>query len=90
MAFTPTTPDIVFLGSGAVVARGTYVNDGGSTGGDIPTGLSMIKGVVLSNAGAAVTNAQVYNETLPLGSWTAVTVVTAANASGTYEIYGEL
>lgn len=90
MAFSASVPEIVYLGPGQVVARGTYTNGAGDTGGDIAHGLKIVRGVKLSQIGAAVTSKPVYNETLPLGDWTAVTIVTTNNGDGTYEIYGEL
>lgn len=90
MAFTATTPEIIFLGVGSAKSVGRYANTAGSTGGDISHGLSVVKGVVLTPTSTAVTSQHVYNETLPLGSMTAVTIVTGANEGGSYEIYGEL
>ena len=88
MAFTASTPDIIFLGPGRVLAVGTYANTAGSTGGDIKTGLGVISGVSLTPAGAAVTSAHTYNVTLPLTGISPVTIVTGADESGTYMIYG--
>jgi len=90
MAQTESTPEIVFLGPGAAIAFVRYANAGGTTGGDIEVGMSCIKGIGLTPTGAAVTNAHVYNETLPLGSITAPTIVTGANQGGSAMIYGEL
>lgn len=90
MAFTASTPELVFLGPGSIMAIGTYVNTGGSTGGNIVTGLGVVKGVVLTPAGAAVTSAHTYNVTLPLTGISPVVIVTGANESGTYMIYGNL
>jgi hypothetical protein len=70
------------------VVLGTYVSDGGSTGGDIATGLNKVEAVFLQSTGAAVAaNAPSVNETLPLMSGT-VTIVTDANASGCFRAEG--
>jgi hypothetical protein len=90
MAQTESTPEIVFLGPGAALALCRYANAGGSTGGDIEVGMSAIKGIQLTPTKDAVTNAHVYNETLPLGDITAPTIVTGANEGGSAMIYGEL
>lgn len=73
---------------GFVEVFGIYVNTGGGTGGDITHGLSEVVNVQLTAAGAVTDKAHVYNETLPLGSGTAVTIVTSADESGSYRIIG--
>jgi hypothetical protein len=87
MAFTVTILKETVFGDQRVV-QGKYVNDGGSEGGDISTGLVMVEMVALQPAGTAVaTNQSVVNETLPLAGG-AVTIVTDANQTGYFEIKG--
>jgi hypothetical protein len=70
------------------ISRGTYASSGGSTGGDIDTGLNKCHFIVLQGAAAAVTaDAPVVNETLPCDG-TAVTIVTTANSTGVWEAKG--
>jgi len=88
MAFAYTTPEMVGKGVGMVMARGTYTNGIGDTGGDIKTGLRLIKYVFLTPTKDAVTSAHTYNVTLPLDNYTAVTIVTGDAEGGTYEIWG--
>ena len=71
------------------ISRGTFTNDGGSTGGNINTGLRTCKAIYLQYGGAAaVTGAPAVNETLPCAG-NAVTIVTAANADGTWMAWGD-
>lgn len=69
---------------------GTYVNTGGSVGGDIVTGLARVDSVKLQPTGATVkTDASVVNETFPVNNLTgAVTIVTTADESGVFEAEG--
>ncbi len=73
-----------------VRVKGKYVLDGGSTGGDIVTGLKEVLGITLQPRGAAVVaNQPAVNETFPLrNSNGAVTFVTTADQEGTFEAYG--
>lgn len=75
---------------GVRLVIGTYANTGGSTGGDIPTGLGTVQSVILTPKGSSVSaNAPVYNETLPLTNASGtVTIVTSANESGSFIIAG--
>lgn len=66
--------------------RGSYTNTGGSTGGDIVTGLNQVWEMLLQPTGGALSSA-VVNETFPLMSGT-VTIITVANASGTFRAVG--
>ena len=62
--------------------RGTFASSGGSTGGDILTGLHNCTSLVLQHTGAAVVaSAPVVNETFPVAGG-AMTIVTVADASG--------
>lgn len=64
------------------VHEGTYGSDGGSTGGDIDTGLSVCESMSLQPVAAAVgTDQAVVNEDLPVPG-SAVTIVTIANQVG--------
>ena len=74
---------------GRRIAFGTFTSDGGSTGGDIVTGLRGVESMVLTHTCASVVaNAPVINETLPLASGT-VTIVTDANGTGTWIAVGK-
>ena len=69
-------------------AYGTYTPSGGSTGGDITTGLSSVHFIVLQPSGGTVRAAQpTVNETLPLASG-GVTVVTTADEAGYWYAIG--
>lgn len=90
MAFTVTTTDRV-PGTGAKQhVYGIYVNDGGSTGGDITTYLNTVQQFFMQPWGSAVSaNQPVVNETLPLTNTNGVvTVVTSANESGNWLAIG--
>lgn len=88
-AFTATVTDTTVFGP-KMVKSGTYVSDGGSTGGDIATRLNVVQSCYLTASGAAVdANAPAINETFPLVNSTgAVTIVTTANATGYFMCYG--
>lgn len=62
------------------VNYGTFTNDGGSTGGDVNTGLRSCEMFLAIPGGAAAMEIAV-NETLPVDG-SAVTIVTEANATG--------
>lgn len=81
MAFSYTSKIIY---PGGRIAGGTYTNSGGSTGGDIDTGLPNVCSFVLTPKGSSVSaNQSVYNETLPLANGI-VTIVTNANEVGSW------
>jgi hypothetical protein len=70
------------------VARGTFTNTGGDTGGDIVTGLSQVFDVTLTHTGAAVVaSAPVVNETIPCSG--TVTIVTVADTTGIWVAKGK-
>jgi len=85
MAFTFTkTGESV---DGKRVMWGTYTSAGGSTGGDIYTGLQQVEGIMLQQKGAAVVASQpVVNETFPMHD--PVTIVTIANGVGYWRAFG--
>jgi len=89
MGFTATKVGEDVCGSQRRV-YGTYVSDGGSTGGDINTNLRRCTNMKLQPTGSAVqTNAPSVNESFADGcDGSAVTIVTDANASGLWEAYG--
>lgn len=88
MAFTVTKLNETVVGNQRKVV-GQYVNDDGSTGGDINTGLHSVHDMVLTPKGAAVqANAPAVNEDLPCAG-NAVTIVTDANESGYFTAYGD-
>lgn len=89
MAFTVvvnSAPQQTIFGNKRI-ASGTWANDGGSTGGDITTGLAKVEQMILQGTGdtAQVLAASV-NEALPVS--TAVTIVTNANDSGNWLAIG--
>ena len=88
MAFTVTRDYVkVFQGIGARVVVGKYVNSGGSTGGNIPTGLAMVYAMNLQPMGSSVLSAYpVVNQTLPASG--SITVITAANQTGYWMAIG--
>lgn len=74
---------------GRKVVFGTFTNTGGSTGGDISTGLTRVDAIFLTHTGSSVVaSAPVVNETLPLRG-SAVTIVTVADADGNWMALGE-
>lgn len=80
MAFTSKILKVV-QGTGGRVVSGSFTNTGGSTGGDIETGLSLTQSMVLSVKDSSVaTSFPVVNETFPITGKT--TIVTAANQNG--------
>lgn len=88
MAFTSTVTKRGKIPGTSMIHFGTYASDGGSTGGDINTGLTRCEFIALTPAGASVdANAPTVNETLPVAG-DAVTVVTTANATGTWMAIG--
>ena len=88
MAFTPAITKRDVWGDKAVT-MGTFTNDGGSTGGNIATGLHLCEAIFLQPSGGAVNaNAPVVNETLPVAG-SAVTIVTDADATGTFIALGD-
>lgn len=87
MAFAYTVQGRTVFGNKKIV-YGTYVSSGGSTGGDIVTGLTVLENLQLTQTGSAVTTgAPVVNETFPLAGGSA-TIVTDANAAGQFVAIG--
>jgi 7-keto-8-aminopelargonate synthetase-like enzyme len=87
--FTTTITDRIYAGSETIVI-GTFTAAGGSTGGDIVTGLKCIKFMKLQPTGAAATtNASAINESFatPLLA-TDPTVVLDANTAGIWIAIG--
>ena len=89
MSFTSATTSKESMGSQFLV-HGTFTNTGGSTGGDIATGLTRVNGFWMTpQAAAGVALAPVVNETFPLFNSTgAVTVATNANDIGYWYAFG--
>lgn len=88
MAFTYTITHVTYWGDRKVV-YGKFASTGGSTGGDIKTGLETVENIQLSHTGAAVVaSAPVVNETLPLANGGDVTIVTVADTAGTFVAIG--
>jgi hypothetical protein len=88
MAFTDAITGRDVWGSKAIV-YGTYVSDGGSTGGDIDTGLHRCEFIKLTPKGSSVVASHpVVDETLPVAG-SAVTIKTTANESGYWYALGD-
>lgn len=69
--------------------HGTFANTGGSTGGEVVTGLRKVYALILQHTGAAVVaSAPVVNETMPFDG-SSLTIVTVADTSGTWMAIGE-
>jgi len=76
------------------VVFGTFVGTGGSTGGDIATGLSYLYHIDITPIASAVVvgGAGSINETKPtasIGMTGTATIVTTADTSGTWVAYGK-
>ena len=83
MSFTAAVVEKTVFGNKRMI-KGTWVNDGGSTGGDITTGLARCDAMSLQITGAsAAALAPSVNEVLPLAGGV-VTVVTNANDAGNW------
>ncbi len=88
MAFTSTITGRTVMGN-KVMKWGTFANTGGSTGGDIDTGLHFAESIALTPKGTAVAaNAPAVNETLPAAG-NAVTIVTDADLGGYWQAVGD-
>ncbi len=88
MAFSSTISANATVMGNKRVRFGTFTSDGGSTGGDIDTGLRIVEAIFLQQkAAAVVADAPVVNETLPCAG-SAVTIVTTANAVGYWMAVG--
>lgn len=86
MAFTFTKTNETVEGN-LRFTSGTFTSAGGSTGGDIYTGLQKVDGMILQqNAAAVIASQAVINETFPKAD--PITIVTAANAAGYWEAFG--
>jgi hypothetical protein len=87
MAFSFAITEQTYRGNKKVV-KGTFTNAGGSTGGDISTGLTQCTSCFLQHTGAAVNaNAPVCNETFPVADGV-ITIVTTADTGGIFEAEG--
>ena len=87
MVFVSNETDRGVRGNKRVVS-GTYTNTGGSTGGEIVTGLRRIEHLSLTQTGSAVTTgAPVTHETFPFDGGD-ITIVTDADADGIWEVSG--
>ena len=86
MAFAYDTQDVRNCGT-FKVARGTYANGAGDTGGDIDTGLQTCLFAKVTPTGASASaNANVVNESFPCTG--TITIVTDANEDGIWEAWG--
>ena len=87
MAFTATITWRTVMGDKTVYG-GAYLSDGGTTGGDIVTGLTVVDGFFLTPRASAVSaSAPVYNESVLPQSGT-ITIVTIANEGGNWMAIG--
>jgi hypothetical protein len=87
MAFISAITEKTVFGNKRI-HKGTFENTGGSTGGDIETGLQRVDFIHLQHSGAsAVASAPAVNETLPLVGG-AVTIVTTGDADGYWSAEG--
>lgn len=88
MAFASTITDKGVIGD-IRYAYGTYTSTGGSTGGNVDTGLTTCEQIQLQPKGTGVaTNAPVANETFPVAG-DAVTIVTDSNEAGYWYAIGK-
>jgi hypothetical protein len=88
MAFSSTITGRCIAGN-KTITFGTFTNTGGSSGGDINTGLHMCEFITLTQAkSAVVANDPVVNETLPVAG-SAVTIVTDADEDGYWMAIGD-
>jgi hypothetical protein len=86
MAFT-FSKDTEGVAGDMRVTGGTFTNTGGSTGGNIYTGLQKVVGMHLQHGGSAtVADMPSVNETLPVVD--PVTIVTTASKNGFWFAYG--
>ena len=86
MAFTYTKDNETVQGD-VRISSGTYTSAGGSTGGNIYTGLQKVNGMLLQqNSTGVVASQPVLNETFPMAD--PVTIVTVANGTGYWMAWG--
>jgi len=91
MAFTSAITQRDIWGSMAV-SMGTFTNEAGDEGGNIATGLNRCYGIILQPGGSSVaTNAAAVNETFTANgvAGSAITIVTDADADGTWLAFGD-
>ncbi len=91
MAFSavPISRELNIIGDRKVVV-GRWSNDGGSTGGDIDTGLRICENLRLQVVGPAATSniAVVHSATAFPIAGNKITIITILNTAGLYEAYG--
>lgn len=85
MAFTTTTTSNTVFGNKRIVF-GTFTSDSGSTGGEVPTGLSSVDFLVCM--ATASPSAIQLNETFPLASGS-VTIVSVPDETGIWMAIGD-
>lgn len=91
-AYTSNAKRSSVIGSpGIRMIMGTYSNVGGTTGGDITTGLKTVLAFLILPKGSAVgTGQSAVNETLPLSNaGGVVTIVTNATEEGVWMAFGQ-
>lgn len=87
MGFTATKTGEHVVGD-LRMTRGTFANDGGSTGGNINTGLHQCLHMDLTASGSSiVADAPTVNATFPVDG-SAVTIIATANSAGYWTAYG--
>lgn len=89
MAFTATKIFETVMGNQRVVF-GKYVNDSGSTGGNINTGLHHCEGMLLTNWGSSIVadGATVNEDFSSAVAGSAITIIATANSSGYWMAFG--
>lgn len=88
MGFAYTVNPQVSFGGTQKVVTGTYTSDGGSTGGDVYTGLAVVNTFIMQPKGSSIlANQPVVNETMPKAT-DGITIVTTANETGTWTATG--
>ena len=90
MAFVFTVDGEAHIGGKRIVTGNYDCSSGAVTGGDITTGLAIVRQFFLQPAGSAVVaDVPVYNETLPLiNTDGTVTIVTTASQKGSWLAIG--
>lgn len=90
MAFTSAITSETKIFGSKQKRWGTFTNTAGSTGGDIDTGLKSVESMTLGHTGSAVVaSVPVVNEDFTATiDGSAVTIVTVADADGTWEAIG--
>lgn len=88
MAFTSVITDVTVYGNKRI-ARGTFQNTGGSTGGIVRTGLGKVEDFDIRLGVGASSTAPHWQTPLPVNQFPGdVTIMTGADDDGTWEATG--